>query len=192
MQTKLSPNHGKGRGGRKPEIVVIHIMEGSLEGTTSWFMNIPKYSGVSAHYGIGKAGEVVQYVKEEDTAWHSGVVDRPSFKLYKEGVNPNLYSIGIEHAGRHTEPWTKEMKEASGKLIGEICRRWDIPIDRDHIIGHYEVRASKPNCPSVDKGVIDELIDIAKGHECACNVIGNIEEVLEKIEEIKRLLTNKK
>ena len=159
-----SPHHSS-RGTYKPEAIVIHIMEGTLRGTDSWFQD-PR-SKVSSHYGVGKNGEVHQYVQEGESAWHAGVVVRPTWKLIKAGVprnpNPNSYTIGIEHEGYHTEEWTPEMRHASATLIAAIARRHDIPLDRDHIIGHYEIRANKPNCPAVDKGIIDELITIAKG-----------------------------
>jgi N-acetylmuramoyl-L-alanine amidase len=32
-----SPNYTKGRAGYKPVAIVIHIMEGTLNGTDSWF-----------------------------------------------------------------------------------------------------------------------------------------------------------
>src|SRR5205814_10677286 len=58
--------------GFKPEAVVIHIMDGTLTGTDSWFNN--PQAQVSAHYGIGRGGEVHQYVDEKDTAFHAGTV----------------------------------------------------------------------------------------------------------------------
>lgn len=158
---KPTPNFTKGRGSYKPEIIVIHVMDGTLTGTDAWFAQTA--SQVSSHYGIGKNGEVHQYVKEEDQAWHAGTVVRPDFKLYKKGVNPNRYTIGIEHEGKPLvdDVWPEAMKKASAKLIAEICERHSIPLDRDHIIGHYQIRASKPNCPALNKGIIDELIELA-------------------------------
>jgi N-acetyl-anhydromuramyl-L-alanine amidase AmpD len=63
---KKSPNFWVGRKGYRPEAIVIHIMDGTLIGTDSWFAN--HTSQVSAHYGIGKNGEIHQYVQENDTA----------------------------------------------------------------------------------------------------------------------------
>lgn len=161
---KKTPNFTVGRAnGSKPELIVIHIMDGTLKGTDSWFAD--KTSNVSSHYGIGQTGEVHQYVEEKDTAYHAGVVENPSFKLYKNGINPNLYTIGIEHEGNATSTWSEKMKISSAELIQDICGRWNIPIDRDHIIGHYQIRSSKPNCPAKDKSIIDELITRAKGNE---------------------------
>jgi N-acetyl-anhydromuramyl-L-alanine amidase AmpD len=175
---KGSPNFWAGRKDYKPEIVVIHIMDGTLSGTDSWFAN--PASQVSAHFGIGRNGEIHQYVKEEDTAWHAGRVDSPSAKFVKPNINPNLYTIGIEHEGGSKDIWTDAMKKASSLLIREICQRWQIPIDRDHIIGHYQIYSKKPDCPSHDKKILDELVALANQQQ---ENPSQVEEGIKKIEE---------
>lgn len=157
---KKTPNFTVGRKTYKPEAIVIHVMDGTLIGTDSWFEN--PFSSVSSHYGIGKSGEIHQYVKEEDQAWHAGKVISPQWSLLKPGVNPNLYTIGIEHEGTASTAWPEAMKKASARLIKEISFRWSIPLDREHVIGHYQINGEKPNCPAVNKSVIDELINLAK------------------------------
>ncbi|NJL16247.1 MAG: N-acetylmuramoyl-L-alanine amidase [Nitrospira sp.] len=121
-----SPNKDKGREGFRPEAIVIHIMEGTLKGTDAWFRN--EESGVSAHYGIGKTGEIHQYVGESDTAWHAGRMVAPTWQLLKPDINPNWYTIGIEHEGRADTPWPDAMYETSARLIDEICRRGQSPV----------------------------------------------------------------
>jgi hypothetical protein len=133
-------------------------MEGTLKGTDAWFKS--EESGVSAHYGIGKTGEIHQYVGESDTAWHAGRIIGPTWQLLKPNVNPNWYTIGIEHEGREDTPWSDAMYKASATLIDEICRRWSIPCDRDHIIGHREIRSDK-TCPGFELD-LDQLIDLVK------------------------------
>lgn len=168
---KPTSNFYKGRGTLKPEAIVIHIMDGSLVGTDEWFQKGSAAAGrpVSAHYGIGKTGEVHQYVAEENTAWHAGNVQSPSWKLIKKNtaggfINPNAYTIGIEHEGQplKNDKWSEEMKQASAQLVADISKRWNIPLDREHVIGHYEIFAGKPNCPAINKSVIDEIIELAK------------------------------
>lgn len=176
---KKSPNFWSGRKGYRPEAVVIHIMDGTLVGTDSWFANTT--SQVSAHYGIGKNGEVHQYVQENDAAWHAGRVDAPVWKLIKPNINPNLYTIGIEHEGKPDDVWTDAMKQSSATLIREICQRWQIPIDRDHIVGHFEIFSKKPNCPATKKRILDELVALA-GQQSPSSP-SPVEEGVRKVEE---------
>lgn len=162
MEFIQSPNYNKGRNGQKPELIVIHIMDGTYEGSIAWFKN--PASDVSSHYLISKEGEMTQMVNEADTAWTNGRVDRPTSKIVKSkpGVNPNFYSLTIEHEGKPTDKWTEAMKKQSAELIAHFAKRWDIPLDRDHVIGHYEIYAAKPNCPATSKAIINELITLAK------------------------------
>ncbi len=176
---KKSSNFWVGRKGYRPEAVVIHIMDGTLVGTDSWFAN--PTSQVSAHYGIGKSGEVHQYVQENDAAWHAGRVDAPVWKLIRPDVNPNLYTIGIEHEGKPDEGWTETMKQSSATLIREICQRWHIPIDRDHVVGHFEIFSKKPNCPATNKRILDELVTLA--HQQTETPKPSVEEGVRKVEE---------
>lgn len=169
--SRKSTNFTSGRIGFKPEAIVIHIMEGTLAGTDSWFGST--ISKVSAHYGIGRNGDIHQYVKEEDTAWHAGRVDHPSWDLIKKGaikqfINPNYYTIGIEHEGNENSDWPESLYQTSASLINDICERNNIPIDRQHIIGHHEIYSLK-TCPGhvVD---LDKLIVLASGK----NVVGEI------------------
>ncbi len=163
-----SPHHSSGRKKYRPEAIVIHIMEGSLAGTDSWFRD-PR-SKVSAHYGVGKNGEVHRYVAETNTAWHAGRVNAPSWPLIRKAanglfVNPNLYTIGIEHEGREDTDWSEAMYQTSAALIRDICTRWNIPIDREHIIGHHEIYALK-TCPG-KKVNLAKLIMLAGGTPAA-------------------------
>jgi N-acetylmuramoyl-L-alanine amidase len=146
-----SGNFHKGRRGFRPEAIVIHIMDGTLAGTDAWFKN-PR-SSVSAHYGVGKHGEIHQYVAETDSAFHAGTVDHPSWTGIKRSqqnpggyINPNYYTIGIEHEGFATDQWPAAQIETSKALITEIAARWAIQLDEAHVIGHHQIRASK-SCP---------------------------------------------
>ena len=130
--------------GLRPEAIVVHIMDGSFAAGESVFRN--PSSQKSAHYGISKAGEIHQYVDEHDTAFHAGIVVNPTWSLLKPRVNPNFYTIGIEHEGRPDDVWPETQLSASAELIGEIATRWKIPLDESHVIRHHQIRASK-TCP---------------------------------------------
>lgn len=110
------------------EYVVVHDIEGSSSGCVSWFQN-PR-ARASSHYVVSSiTGEVWQMVREKDVAWHAGNLDY------------NRRSIGIEHEGYAYRPgfFNPVEYETSARLIRDITRRWNIPRDRQHIIGHDEV-----------------------------------------------------
>lgn len=157
-----SPNFWQGRGNQSPIGIVVHIMAGTLAGTAAWFRN--EASQVSAHYGVGKTGTIYQFVQEKDTAWANGTIHHPSWKLLKDiDVNPNCYTISIENEGFDLSNAPEAQKEALAELIFEICNRWNIPYDRDHIVGHYEIDSiRKPDCPAVDKKVLNEIVTMVQ------------------------------
>ena len=156
-----TPNYDQGRSGQRPVAIVLHTMVGTLAGCDNYFAS--KGSAVSAHYGIGLDGTIHQYVREEDTAWANGlkwtgsswqtpggvdVVPTALVVKNRPGVNPNLYTISIEHEGNPDTPVTKAMWDASVKLARDICERWNITKDRLHIIGHYQINpVDRPDCP---------------------------------------------
>lgn len=144
-------NFRQGRpAGFKPEAIVIHIGEGSLRSIDAQF-NDPR-AMVSAHYCVSKTGLVHQYVHEIDTGFHAGTVDRPSWRLLKPGqtpgsfINPNFYTIGIEHEGFADDVWPDVQIDTSAALVGEIAHRWQITLDTDHVIRHHQIRFAK-SCP---------------------------------------------
>lgn len=123
----------------------MHVSTGSMQSLINTFQN--GASKVSAHYGVGKDGSVVQFVKEQDTAFHAGTVVRPSWALLRPGTNPNFHTIGIEHEGKGgPEPWPQPQLDASRRLVADIARRWDIPLDAAHLPLHNEIRSDK-GCP---------------------------------------------
>ncbi len=151
--------HFSSRVGYRPEAIVIHIAEGPFTAIGNWFKN--PASQVSAHYGVSKVGEIDQYVAEDNSAWHAGNIAHSTWSLLKAGVNPNWYTIGIEHAGFADDPWTNVMYQASANLVREIAQRHSIPLDRDHIIGHREIYGHK-TCPGSQVDLA-KLIALAKG-----------------------------
>lgn len=145
IEKRLIPvNYSVGRYGYAPEAIVVHLMDGTLKGTDSWFRNTA--ASASTHYGIGLNGEVYQWVEEKDMAWGNGRVDHPTWRLIKPNANPNLYTVSIEHEGKSGHEWTDGQYESLAELVKQISKRWNIPMDADHVIVHSEIYAKKPNC----------------------------------------------
>jgi N-acetyl-anhydromuramyl-L-alanine amidase AmpD len=143
-----TPNLDAGREGLSPLLIVLHTTVGTWSGTIDWFGR--EESRVCSHYLVGLDGRIAQFVDEADTARHAGNVLDPSAELVIElGGNPNLYSIGIEFedGGRPHDAQRPAAQYASGAyLVASAAARWDIPIDRRHVIGHREITIAK-ECP---------------------------------------------
>lgn len=113
---------------RQIDRIVIHATDGgSLIGNVSWLAG--DRSEASAHYVVSRDGQIVQVVPLHDIAWHSG------------NRAMNARSIGIEHIGDTLDPagFTPAEYRSSARLVAWLVRRYRIPVDRRHIIGHAEV-----------------------------------------------------
>ncbi|MEV4424460.1 N-acetylmuramoyl-L-alanine amidase [Streptomyces sp. NPDC053792] len=115
--------------------VVIHVVQGSYASALKVFKD-PAH-GAAAHYVVRKDGHVAQMIRELDVAFHAGNRDM------------NERSIGIEHEGFVDRPqdFTAAMYEGSARLTADICARYGIPVDREHIIGHVEVEGTDHTDP---------------------------------------------
>lgn len=186
--TKKQTNNWSERQGYIPEIVVVHISAGSLTSMDNWFAT--PGSQASAHYGVGKDGKTVnQYVDESKMAWANGRVNNPSFTLYKPGVNPNLYTISIENEGQDLAQAPEAQLSLLCELITDICKRHKIPMNRDHIIGHFQIDSlNRPYCPSPDHSVMDKIVSRLETTEQMVPVMCPISKV-EIIKQIINLIT---
>ena len=107
--------------------IVIHDTEGGWNASVATLQND---ANKSVHYIVDADGaRVGQFRPETDTTWHAG-----NF-FYNET------SIGIEHVGTAANPagYSTGLYETSRRLVTNIRTRWTVPLDRTHIIGHYQV-----------------------------------------------------
>ena len=140
-----SPNHSSSTKKQKTIAIVNHIMQGTLAGTDSWFTN--PASGVSSHFGVGKNGEIHQYVGLDHPAWANGAVNKPNWPLYAGG-NPNHYTVSIEHEGYSGDVMPEAQYQATLALHRWLVETLEIPVTRDNIIGHYRIDSvTRARCP---------------------------------------------
>lgn len=142
-------NYSTGRFGAQLNLIVAHTMAGFFQGTAAWFGN--PGSHVSTHYGVGLNGAIDQYVADMNTAWAVGVWDY------------NIRSLSIEFEDDDNPSGvvrTPQQYLSGAELIAAVCRDYNIPCDRAHIIGHREVPGNDhPDCPGNLN--IDQLVQEA-------------------------------
>ncbi|MBI5535831.1 MAG: N-acetylmuramoyl-L-alanine amidase [Deltaproteobacteria bacterium] len=126
---------GRPDGNASVDTVVVHDTEGGWDASLATLQND---GGKSAHYLVDADGSrVAQFVSESDTAWHAG------------NWCYNKHSIGIEHVGvaSNKSGFAAAEYDKSVELVKSIRERWTVPLDRSHIIGHYQI----PNGNLIDE-----------------------------------------
>ena len=128
-------NHDKGNrpDSQKIEYIVVHDTEATWD-TTLQLVQDPTY--VSWQYSLRSSdGHVAQHVPLKDVAWHAG------------NWYINAKSIGLEHEGFLVSPdawYTEAMYRASSRLVRYLAAKYDIPLNRQHILGHDNVPGTTP------------------------------------------------
>lgn len=136
------PCHEKNfsRGRRKPvSAIVLHYTGATrLASTVQWFKN-PRAID-SAHYLIGRDGDVVQMVRDEDVAFHAGRSalrpDLPDGDPLKE-INVNSFSIGIELVGTHDSGFEEPQLRSLYAILEALVAKYRIPPER--VVGHTHI-----------------------------------------------------
>ena len=113
--------------------IVIHNTEASYD-TTLKLVTDPTY--VSWQYTLRSSdGHIAQHVDPKDVAWHAG-----NWYL-------NTHSIGLEHEGfaaTGADWFSEPMYRTSARLVTYLAKEYDIPLDRQHIVGHDQVPGVTP------------------------------------------------
>lgn len=132
------------RGGCKIDRIILHHNATTNKDVAMNTWLVGGAAGTSAHYEITPT-EIIGCVGEQYAAWHAGgtgPADPPRIS------NPNQRSIGIENVNSTGAPsWSLDSRTVinCAKLVADICKRYGIPCDRQHVLGHNEVTATA--CP---------------------------------------------
>ena len=152
----------------EPEFVMIHFTSAVVLSQNDPYnmdtiRSIFEDNEVSVHYIIDRDGTIRCYVPENLVAWHAGAGTWKDNPDYTNKLND--YAIGIELAAIGSK---KDMKQylssaaynsldqsligftdaqyhALKELVRDICQRHEIPMDREHLIGHQEYSPKKPD-----------------------------------------------
>ena len=138
IQKKISStNYGGVNKGRR--FVIVHANGGTANSTLNWFNNPD--ANVSYHYLVTLAGEVWQFVDENDRAWHAGVSSWDGFS------NLNDWSVGVcvESLEGRDSQLTEPQYNALLELITDIQARHNIKTS--FVRGHKEVSPDRKTDP---------------------------------------------
>lgn len=124
---------------RKPNYVIIHhTAQDSVEQTLHTFT--VSHSQVSAHYVIGRDGEVYQMLSDYVRGWHAGAGKWGSV------TDLNSVSLGIELDNNGHEPFTEPQIYSLLNLLDTLKLRYTIP--SANFIAHSDIAPSRKVDPS--------------------------------------------
>jgi hypothetical protein len=101
------------RGGQEAVYgVVLHIMEGTLDGSDAWFRKTA--SQASAHFGVGRDGRIFQWVDTADRAWAQAAGNRTW--------------LSIEHEGHSGDSLTPAQLAATARIVAWAHQVHGVPL----------------------------------------------------------------
>ena len=119
------------------DMIVIHHTGGtdidaSAEQIDGWHKN-QDWVGIGYHFVIRKNGTIER--------------GRPEWAEGSHAYGENWHSLGIHLSGAmdKVQP-TDAQIESCAHLVAYLCDKYEIPIDREHIVGHREVN-DDTSCP---------------------------------------------
>ena len=134
-QQEMSPSFDA----RRPNLVVLHHTSDSTLDEALATLTAPERK-VSAHYLIGRDGQILQLVEEKDRAWHAGL------SWWGGNTDINSTSIGIELDNDGEEAFANAQIDVLLALLAEIQQRYNIP--RANFVGHADVAPGRKVDPS--------------------------------------------
>lgn len=124
---------------RRPNFVIIHHTSDDTVGEALGTLTDPSRA-VSAHYLIGRDGDIHQLVDERARAWHAGE------SKWGADTDINSASLGIELDNNGHEPFPAAQISALLALLTDIQTRYAIP--RANVLGHADVAPRRKTDPS--------------------------------------------
>jgi N-acetylmuramoyl-L-alanine amidase len=135
IRVEPSPNFDA----RRPNLVVLHhTSDSTLDAALSTLTDPGRK--VSAHYLVGRDGQIVRLVEERERAWHAGL------SWWGGNTDVNSASIGIELDNDGCEPFADAQIDALLALLADVTRRYNIP--GVNVVGHADIAPERKADPS--------------------------------------------
>ncbi len=134
IRYRASPNHGPRKGGRNPDLLVLHYTAtASAQAAERWLCH--EDAQASAHYLVDLGGAIVQMVGEDRRAWHAG----QSHWAGETDINSCSIGIEIHNVGHETgyPEFPEPQMAAVEALCLDILSRHEIPPRR--VLAHSDI-----------------------------------------------------
>jgi hypothetical protein len=155
-------------------VSVVHTTAGLSNAAAQVTYSARVGSQVTATFWVNRDGSVVQSLPDplRQGPWTNGILNRPDLTnpriaaMVRDGANPNTRSlITIENVSLEPgAPITTAQQQTCAALVKYYHAKAGVPINRETVVGHYQIDSvNRPNCPSTNKAIINEIVGIATG-----------------------------
>jgi hypothetical protein len=136
-----SPNYAARRA--PIQLLVLHATVGSFASAVAWFTN--PASRVSAHYLIGKDGQIAYFVDEANAAWHAGKSRWQGVTVIDGSLNDASIGIELENRNNGSDPYPEAQYQAALALSQQIVARHGIA--RANVVRHLDISPGRKTDP---------------------------------------------
>lgn len=161
LATYRGPTPNQGGAMVAQQGVVLHIAEGSFEGTIAWQKN--PAASVSSHFVVDYDGRIAQMVDTDRTAWTQAA--------------GNGRWLSIENAGFHTDHFTDAQVTAAAKIFARGHQEYGYPLQlanspSERGLGYHAMGGvawgNHPLCPgaaniALRQTILNQAIQIVNG-----------------------------
>jgi hypothetical protein len=128
-------------------MVVLHATAGRKPGDLNWLRKggDPRRP-VSVHYYIDKDGHIVQFVADENIAWHAGVSRWVVDGREVNGCNAVSVGIELENLNTGRDPYPTEQYTAALWLTRRLVNKYHIP--QEQLVRHLDIAPGRKTDPA--------------------------------------------
>jgi AmpD protein len=95
---------------------------------------------VSSHLVLDRDGEITQYVRFTDRAWHAGQ------SIYQDRQACNDFSVGVELEGTDTLPYAAAQYDALAEVVAALCAAYP-RLSAQRLVGHSDIAPGRKTDP---------------------------------------------
>jgi N-acetyl-anhydromuramoyl-L-alanine amidase len=119
---------------------IDHLFTNSLSADAHPYFATISGRKVSSHLLVRRDGEITQYVKFTDRAWHAG---QSAFEG-REACND--FSIGVELEGFDTTPYADVQYQVLANIVAALCRAYP-RLSQQRLVGHSDIAPGRKTDP---------------------------------------------
>lgn len=126
---------------RKIDTIIVHTSYDAIGNdpySVDGIIAIYKEYNVSAHYLIGRNGNIYRLVADKDIAWHAGASEMPDGR-----TNINDFSIGIEVVNTKDGKFTADQYASLNRLIDQLKEKYPVK----NVLGHEDIAPGRKTDP---------------------------------------------